>query len=169
MTGIGAANSIGPVLYSTNTFLKFLIQQKFRGDVHHVWCSQHFAVPIGPAYQGSAQVPPSSTPADIYRRLKEDISRGDTHSAKIREQRASFIARAIQWEGAGEITADQKEEIIYYANLQVGQLWRPIVYVIPSGPVISRLQLVPAPSRAGFGDEYIIGDLARAEFDIIEL
>jgi hypothetical protein len=168
MTGTAANTGIGPVLYSTNAFLKCLIQEKYRGDVHHVWCSEHFAVPTGPAYKSSLQVPPSSTPADIFRRLKDDVTRGDTHSAKIAEQRAGFIARAIQWEAAGEITSDQKDEIVYYANLPVGPLWRPIVYVIPSAPLLSRLTLVPASSRAGFGDEYVISDLARAEFDIIE-
>ena len=30
----------GPLLYSTNTLLKFIIQQRFRGDIHWVWCSE---------------------------------------------------------------------------------------------------------------------------------
>jgi hypothetical protein len=158
----------GPVLYSTNPYLKYLIQQKYRGDVHHVWCSEHFAVPAPGVYRASYELPPSSTPADIYRRLKEDVARNDNHSEKIKEQRAGLIARAIEWHALGEIPENQKDEIIYQANLSVGPLWRPIIYVIPYGPVASRLRLVPAASRAGFADEFIIADLARNEFDIIE-
>jgi hypothetical protein len=49
------------------------------------------------------------------------------------------------------------------------ELWRPLVYVIPRTGVESRLKLVPMHKRAGFGPEYIIEDLRRSEFDLIEL
>jgi hypothetical protein len=46
--------------------------------------------------------------------------------------------------------------------------WRPLLYIIPYEAVTSRVQLVPVSQRAGFGNEYIIADLQRSEFDIIE-
>ena len=47
--------------------------------------------------------------------------------------------------------------------------WRPLVYVIPRAMVESRLEAVPPKKRASFGPEYIITDLRRHEFDIIEM
>lgn len=47
--------------------------------------------------------------------------------------------------------------------------WRPLLYVIPTNPVTSKIKTVPISQRAGFGSEYIIEDLSRNEFDIVEL
>lgn len=43
------------------------------------------------------------------------------------------------------------------------------MYLIPRTLVYPRLQLVPPDQRSSFGIEYIIADLKRNEFDIIEL
>ena len=48
------------------------------------------------------------------------------------------------------------------------EYWRPLLYVIPIPTPAARLQLVPIDKRAGFGKEYIITDLKRAEFDLVE-
>jgi hypothetical protein len=48
--------------------------------------------------------------------------------------------------------------------------WRPLIYTIPRALIDpSRLNLVPLHSRAGFGTEFIISDLQRDEFDLIEV
>ena len=49
-------------------------------------------------YAPNALIPPSSNPADIYRALRQDVSRKDMHSAKINEQKASFTKLArVGW------------------------------------------------------------------------
>jgi len=48
------------------------------------------------------------------------------------------------------------------------KLWRPLVYVIPVADVSGRIETVPMDKCAGFSEEYIIKDLKRSEFDIIE-
>lgn len=159
----------GPVLYSTNVFLKFHIQQQYRGDVHYVWCSENFDSRTVAAYSSGSLVPPSSNPADIYRALLEDVKRGDRHSAKIAAQRASFEKLAFAWLAAGEITSEQKDEIIYMVEHADMNHWRPLLYVVPRIPVEPRLKPVPMNKRAGLGPEYIIEDLRRSEFDLIEL
>jgi hypothetical protein len=63
----------GPVLYSTNVFLKFHIQEQYRGDIHYVWCSENFDSRKLSAYSSGSLVPPSSNPADIYRQLQQDV------------------------------------------------------------------------------------------------
>lgn len=157
-----------PVLYSTNTFLKFHIQQRFRNDVHWVWCSEIFdsskAAPLSP----NSLVAPSSSPADIYRELQRDVERRDGHSGKISAQRASLQALAIEWEARGEISSQDMQEIIFMVTTASFDLWRPLLYVIPAPTPASRLQLVPIEKRASFGKEYIISDLKRAEFDLLE-
>jgi hypothetical protein len=156
------------LLYSTNVFLKLLIQERYRNDVHFVWCSEDFDSTKLAAYSFRALVAASSNPADIYRDLQRAVQSPDTHNAKIISQRASFISLATNWEKNGEISSTQKDDIIYMASTAPFELWRPLLYVIPRAPVERRLQLVPVKNRAGFGNEYIISDLHRSEFDIIE-
>jgi hypothetical protein len=158
----------GPVLYSTNVFLKLFIQQEYRNDIHYIWCSEDFDSKKLSGYVRGSLVPPTSNPADIYRDLHDAVQRQDFHNAKIVAQKASLVSRAIEWEKNGDISSNEKDEIIYMVNNSPFQMWRPLLYVIPFEPVRARLQLVPINQRAGFGNEYIIPDLQRSEFDIIE-
>jgi hypothetical protein len=158
------------LLYSTNVYLKFLIQQIYRGDVHYIWCSENCDSKTLSSYSPGALVAPSSNPADIYREIKRDVTNQDRHSAKINGQKATLSSLAVKWEQAGEITTVQKDDIIYLINSADFLLWRPLLYVIPrTAHIEARLQHVPMAQRAGVGPEFIIPDLARDEFDIIEL
>ena len=158
-----------PVLYSTNVYLKYAIQRDYRDGVHYVWCSEHFDSTTVSRYACGSMVPPSSNPADIYRELRAAVERSDSHCSKIAEQKASLTTLAIKWEQSGEITTAQKEEIVYMVNNAPFDHWRPLIYVIPRVSVSDRLQLVPIEKRAGFGNEYIIDDLTKPEFELMEL
>lgn len=157
------------VLYSTNVFLKPLIQSRYQADEHYVWCSEDFDSSKLSAYAYGSLVPPSSNPADIYRELQRDVQRKDSHSAKITAQKATLIRLATEWHANGKISLADKDDIIYMVNNASLDHWRPLVYIIPRVVVESRLQVVPVAKRAGFGNEYIIPDLKRCEFDIIEI
>ena len=157
-----------PLLYSTNVFLKFLIQQKFRNDEHYVWCSDSFDATASARYSASSLIAPSSNPAEIYRQLKLDIQNKDRHSYKINAQKASLTSLAIGWETSGAITGDQKNEIVFMVDNATFDDWRPLLYIIPRNLVAARSKLVPIEKRASFGDEFIVEDLQRVEFDIIE-
>lgn len=156
------------LLYSTNVFLKLLIQQIYRNDVHYVWCSEYFDSKKLSAYTSGVLVAASSNPADIYRDLQHAVQTHDNHNAKIISQKASFISLATTWESDGEISTTQKDDIIYMVTTATFDLWRPLLYVIPRAPVEPQLQLVPVHKRAGLGNEYIIPSLNRSEFDVIE-
>jgi len=172
---MGARNSAvriavpGHLLYSTNPFIKLLIQERFRKDIHFVWCSETFDSTKHPAYSGASLTAPSSDPCAIYRLLAEDCKRADKHSAKIISTRSSLVSLSSKWRQAGEITSEEEEEIVYMANLSDQVLWRPLVYVIPRALVAPRLKLVPPSERASTGVEYTIANLARNEFDIVEI
>jgi len=158
----------GPLLYSTNVWLKLHIQQTYQGDKHHVWCSELFDGTKAPGY--SAPVPPSSDPCAIYRQLHGTFVNSDRHCPKIKEQKASFCKLATRWEKAGEITAKDKADILFMTKHASAKELRPLVYVIPRAPVESRLKIVPIKDRAGLAMEYRLeGDLLRTEFDVIEL
>ncbi len=62
-----------------------------------------------------------------------------------------------------------KEEIIYMTDNATFDEWRPLIYITPRILVESRLKLVPPTNRASLAPEYVITDLRRDEFDIIEL
>lgn len=158
-----------PVLYSTNVFLKLLICERYRNDVHYVWCSECFDSKKERKYSHLSKVAPSSNPADIYRELRRDVEGKDLHSAKINAQKAELKALAIKWEIAGEIQPEDKEDIIFKIDTASLEEWSPLIYVIPRAPVQDRLQLVRMKERGAFGNEYIISDLHRSEFDVIEL
>ena len=156
------------LLYSTNPFLKYWIYKRHLGDVHYVWCSEQFDSDALSRYDLGAATPATSNPAEIYRDLKQAQSRPDKHNAKINEQKASLIALAVKWESAGIIDQAAKEDIMYLVTNSPMQNWHPLLYVIPRAPIESRLKPVAASERAGLADEFIIPDLARSEFDIIE-
>lgn len=158
----------GPILYSTNVFLKFHIAERFLGNKHYVWCSEAFDNTKLGHYAGAALVAASSDPCAIYKDLHEAAKRPDRHHAKIIEQKASFASLAVKFRDDGRISADEAEEIIYMANTAEPILWRPLIYIIPRPPVEHKLKLVPPGRRASVGIEYIIEDLERHEFDIIE-
>jgi hypothetical protein len=156
------------VIYSTNPFLKFQINEKYI-KTHYVWCSEHCDSTAVGAYTSGALTPPSSNPAEIFRSLRDDVRRGDTHSAKINQQKASLAALAVDWDRDGMITSTQRDEIIFMVEHAIFEHWRPLLYVIAVEPVKSRMKLVHISKRAGLGEEYIIEDLKRSEFDLIEL
>ena len=83
------------LLYSTNVFLKFQVEEQYCGGVHYVWCSENCDSKTLSIYSAGALVAPSSNPADIYRELKRDVDGKDKHSAKINAQKATLTSLAI--------------------------------------------------------------------------
>lgn len=156
------------LLYSVNCYLKYYIQEKYRGGLHYVWVSEYFdsrslIVPsVGP------RIPPTSNPRDIYNELKLAVEEEDDHCYKISEQKSLITARAIEWETASEISTFDMNEIVFMVENGAYKQWRPLIYVIPYEPVRSRIEPVSRSGRAGLGMEYKMADLKRSEFDIIE-
>lgn len=151
-------------------YLKFLIQQSYRKDIHFVWCSENFDSSKLGTYQPGANIPPSSDPAGIYRNLLEAVQKSDRHNQKIAQQKTSLKALAIEWERNREITAQDKHDIIYMVDNGSFKDWRPLIFVIPRKPIEDqkRLTTVPIQQRASNDVEYIVEDLRPNEFDVIE-
>ena len=159
----------GPLLYSTNPFIKLIVQEKYRGDSHYVWCSESFDSNKQPGYSISSLVASTSNPASIYKDLSQGCKKGEKHCSKIGEIRTSLKALAVDWHLKNEITVEDKEELMLLADETDPMYWRPLVYVIPRHLVQTKLTPINLGKRASFGNEFVIEDLKRDEFDIIEI
>lgn len=157
-----------PLLYSANTWLAYTISQTYYGGEHYVWCHPHPNSRRLPT--GLAPLPPSSSPGDIYLALHADIQGGDLHSAKIEQNRDGIRNGARIKRAAGIITESESEDIEKIVNRSGLRDFRPLLYVIPFGPVADRVGAVPLARRASlFHEEYIIERLPRALSDVVEL
>jgi hypothetical protein len=156
------------LLYSVNPYLKYYIHQKYRGDMHFVWCSEYFDSRKVGAYSGGSVIPPSSNPASLYKQLKDAAESEDEGHLKIIQQKNILKSFAVDWEKAGQITGFEREEIIDSIDGGRFNQWRPLIYLIPRVLVDSRLISVPRPRRASLGMEYQIHDLKGSEFEIIQ-
>jgi hypothetical protein len=157
------------VLYSAQTWLSFAVASKYFDDVHYAWCTPYFNGTPAYALAPGAN-PPSSTPGEIAKALKQDVAGGDLHSAKIEENRAGLRRGAQAKLDAGVITDPAFREIGTIIEAATLEYFRPLVYVIPISGVDSLIEDVPIEDKANLlSEEYRISELPRAAFDIIEV
>src|SRR5262245_52629087 len=65
------------ILWSTNPFLKHLVQKRYRHGRHFVWCSPVFSSEALASYAVGKGQPPSSDPQTIYRNTIAAVAKGD--------------------------------------------------------------------------------------------
>lgn len=154
------------VLYSANTLLAYRINQRYYRETHFVWCNPYFCAP-GSALDDS--MPPSSTPAEICRGFFNDVQHQDQHSAKIPSSRDGLRRGALSRQKAGMITEQQRLEVEAIIAAAPLADFRPLLYVIPFSLVMELVNEVPPAQRAHpFSREYIVENLPRARFDVVE-
>jgi hypothetical protein len=154
------------VLYSVNTWIAYMIAERYYNHEHYVWCTPYF----DPRRAGrESAVPPTSSPLEIYLGLEGETSRRDRHSKKIEENRAGILRGANAKNQDGLIDAKQEREIVSIVNLAQNGDFRPLLYVIPYSAVRGRVREPPPEDKAHpLSAEYIIDCLPRACFDVIE-
>lgn len=154
------------ILYSANTLLAYRINQGYYRERHFVWCNPYFSA-SAPAID--VQMPPSSTPSEICRNLFGDVSQQDLHSSRIQANRDGIRKGAnLKW-SMGEITQEQLEEIEQIVSAASVADFRPLLYVIPFALIAAQVKPVrPADRAHPFSREYIIEDLQRSSFDVLE-
>ena len=156
------------LLYSANTWLAYTISQDYYNGKHYVWCNRYPNSRWLPS--GIDPLPPSSSPGDIYLALREDVRARDRHSAKIEQNKTGIRAGANAKFAQGLITTEQVAEINRMVGLADLRDFRPLLYIIPFESVALRVEVVEIDRRANlYHPEYLITDLARAEFEVIEL
>jgi len=128
------------VLYSASSWLAYKISEEYYGGQHYVWCTPHFDPSSVPSIDYT--VPPSSSPIEIYRNLREDVKRGDRHSAKIAANKAGLLRGMERKRAAGEITDEQASEIASILDAAEPRDFRPLIFVIPFHLVQDKLSKV---------------------------
>jgi hypothetical protein len=148
--------------------LKVHLNEKFYKDIHYIWCSEVFDSRHEHKLSSWSHLPPSSNPLDIYNDLKDAVQRGDLHSPKIGQLKLSMSGVATTKYNIHEISGDQKDEILFSVEKCDPSYWSPVLYIIPYDKVQTRLKLVPVEKRASLTTEYIVEDLRKGEFEIIQ-
>jgi hypothetical protein len=163
-----AAHSHEPlVLYSTVTWLAYAIAEQYYGGNHYVWCTRYFDPSAVPSIDYT--VPPSSSPAEIYQGILEDVRRGDKHSAKIEANRAGILRGAQLRAGLAQIDGNVLSEITSIVTGAEIRDFLPLVLVIPYALAKPVLSAVPVSKRAHpMSIEFTIDRLSRTCFDVIQ-
>jgi hypothetical protein len=157
------------LFYSTNTFLAHYINEKYYNGVHFVWCSPVFDPTAFERIDVRSKIGITSSPADIYKRLKEDISRDQKHSLHIREARTNLKRAVLIKQKELKFTKTTQRIIIEEIDDAPYDHFKPLIYLIPSKEVKKRIIEVPIMDKATtLGKEYQIHDLRKKEFEIID-
>lgn len=132
------------LLYSTSTWLAYAIAERFYGGVHYAWCS--------PVYDGKKaashfNIPPTSSPAELYRALLDEVARGERHSELMKRNRLGIISGAEAMLEAGVITRHRRDEIEEIVEDIHPREFRPVLFVMPYDLV--RDKVVEASVRQG--------------------
>lgn len=159
------------LLYSTNTRLAFEINERYYQQKHYVWCTRYFNNSATPLITYTN--PPSSCPEDIYRSYLAETNREDLHAIQI-PRNVTGLQKGVNAKFAeGVITDAQKTLILSIIEKAKGKnfrLFSPLLYIIPFAAVESMFEFVPIEDRANpLSDEYIIKDLPREFFDVVDL
>jgi len=158
------------VLYSTNAYIAYMINERYYKGLHYVWCSEVFDARAQYAYGPHASIPPSSSPGEIYKAMREDVRRGDRHSENLKRLRKSILEGAKAKLGTGEITQLQYDEIRRILKRALLTDFRPILYIMPYQGVAKLVEEVPIEERAHpLSLELRISVLPRTLFDVIEV
>jgi hypothetical protein len=156
------------VLYSTNTWLAYVISEQYYSGIHYVWCTPYFDSSSVPPHDYT--VPPSSSPREILFGLAEEVKRGDRHSAKIESNRSGILRGAHHNRDVGLITEVQAQEIASILDQAQVSDYRPLLYVIPFRSVEKIVKDVDVRAKAHpLSTEYVIERLPRSLFDVLNL
>lgn len=154
-------------LYSTNTWIAYLIGQDYYGGEHFVWCSPLFDSRSLPGID-LAQ-PPTSTPKEIYMSLLTEVVRGDRHSAKIKSQKEGIVRGASIRYSHGDLSERQLADIKDIVALAETRDFHPLLYVICFAKVKDRVKEVEISRRAHpLSQEFEIEKLPRDSFQVLD-
>ena len=155
------------LLYSTNTWLACAIAERYYGGVHFAWCR--------PVYDGTRaashiNIPPASSPVELYRVLREEVRRGDRHSELIKRNRSGILGGAEAKLDEGVITRTRFDEIQTIVETSHPREFRPVLFVMPFDAVRTLIVEASVRERAHpMSVEYRVERLPRNRFDMLEL
>lgn len=150
-------------LFSQSTKLANMIDKKFYGNKHYVWCSESIH---------DINQPPTSDPISRCNQLLQIIKTGDRHASEINEHISGILAGAKAKLKSKEISKEQEElirEFMSFLSVIGYKAFLPIIYVIDYNKVKDRCEYINPPDKASdCSSEIRITDLQPGEYTIID-
>ena len=91
---------MGKLIFSTGSMLSYIINERYYGGIHYVWCSPKFDCHTNP---------PSSNPRLIMQNYLTDIKQMDKHSSIISQNRYGMKKGAEEMCSTGVISDNEKK------------------------------------------------------------
>jgi hypothetical protein len=157
------------LFYSANSYLSFLVNRRFYGGQHYIWCSPVFNPTTLDELNPLRNIAVSSSPHHIYANYRDSVGSSDTHSDLIKQNKRGIKRGAAAMLAANKIDQNQYQMIMYMVKSAQLSDFRPMLYLIPAHLVTNKLNVVsPKEAANPLGPEYRIFDLMEGEFDVIE-
>lgn len=157
------------IYYSTNTYLSYQINRMFYKGTHYVWCSPVFNPASLDELNPLRNIPPTSSPHEVYINYRDLAKGNDRHGHQIRQNQLGLKRGARIMLASGKIDESQYQLILYMVKNAPLTDFRPLLYLIPAQMVEGRVNNVPAKHTANvLGAEYRIFDLQEGEFEVLE-
>src|ERR1035441_2257137 len=156
---------MGNFLFSTNTWLSYILAERFYAGRHFVWCTPYFEIKSQTGFD--VTTPPTSTPKEIYQALALEVERNDKHSSKIKDNRANLLKGAKVRFNRGDITLQDLDRIRAIVNSSSVPDYQPLLYIINYEAVKTDLIEVPIAELAHpLSVEYRLENLVRDHFEV---
>lgn len=163
------------VLYSVQSYLAYYINTNYYNKIHYAWCASSFDCETKSAL--SPKTAHTSNPKNIYENLMKDISTPDNHYKRpeIHRNTVGLLKGASIMLQKNVITESQYDSIRTIIKkcqkgAAVSEYFRPLVYVIPfelNKPLIKSVEI--GKRALPLSDEFIIEELPKGNFDIIDI
>ena len=155
--------------YSVNTYIAYIISERFYNSTHFVWVSPVFDPLKLDNFHIWKAIPATSSPSAIYKNLKQEVETGDRHSGKISDNIIGIKKGANFKLSEGLIDVDDLNRIVKMVDQAERREFKPLIYVIPKHLVEKKIVEVEVDKLANpLSTEYQIHKLKKEEFDIIE-
>lgn len=152
------------LLFSVNTYLAFLIAQKYYEKIHYAWFATQFDY--------GNQQPASSNPRSICRDILEAIASNDHHCEKLERIKNGILDGAHEKLKNKVINENQELEIraLVQKSDEELNLLLPVVFIARWENLIGICEKMgPEKIASPTSVEYLSRELPRAAFDIIDM
>jgi hypothetical protein len=153
------------ILYSTQSWIAFALNEEFYGHYHYVWCSPF----LNPEKDATTThfFADTSVPGKIYKFLNEEAHRKTASSQWIKRNKVGLLNGVKRKRAEKVIDAKTSKALIQYVMDAAPLDFRPVLYIIPS-VMVKKIVEVIAPGKGAhpLSVEYRIHRLPRKLFDV---
>lgn len=165
ITPAGICYMLPLILYSTQSWAAFALNQEFYGQYHYVWCSPF----LNPEKDTTTThfFADTSVPGRIYKFLSEESSGKKKSRQWIRRNKIGLL-NGVKSKLAGKVIDKKTAKALNQYIMTADPIdFRPVLYIIPYAKVSNIVKKVdPGKGAHLFSVEYRIHQLPRKLFDV---